>query len=288
MRRLWTERTRTTSWGGGAVSLVATATSFVAAFLAMTTVRTTFPGPVRTEVPEASIVFLEPPRPQIPPRAEAVVVKRSEIVNERTIPEPTSVPSTPGSPPGSIDNLKRDTSTASPAPVVTLPLIPILPLRALPTDTSDTAGRGARTGRATAGVTAHESSISAAARDSIATALMFIIPKLARERKATPDEVDRLRRQRDPGLDATGRAARLPGEPVFAPTMGGNVAVAIPILSFSVGRRPDRAKDSAIHADNMARLRRLQDLAIWRRDSIRADSLRRDSLARAGRSPKNR
>jgi hypothetical protein len=116
-------------------------------------------------------------------------------------------------------------------------------------------------------------------------AVMAKIPKLAAERKPTPDEIDRLRRQRDPGLDPRGRAARLPGEPDYAPTMGGNVSVAIPVLSFSVGRRRNRVKDSTIHADNVARLHRLEDLAIWRRDSIRADSLRRDSLARKGRAP---
>ena len=112
---------------------------------------------------------------------------------------------------------------------------------------------------------------------------MMQVPKLAQSRKATAEEMDALRRQREPGLDPRGRAARLPGEPVYAPTMGGNVAVAIPVISFALPDGRNRTRDSAVHSDNMARLRRLQDLALWRRDSIRADSLRRDSVARRER-----
>ena len=41
-----------------------------------------------------------------------------------------------------------------------------------------------------------------------------------------------------------------------------------------------RRKNEAIEADYQARLRRLQDRILLRRDSIRADSLRRDSLAK--------
>jgi hypothetical protein len=288
MRRLWAERTPAFSWGGGAVSLAATAASFLVAFVAMTTVRATFRVPATSQVQRASIVFLEPPRTPTPPQPRQVLRNRRPVVDASPTPERVEAPSASADTRTPIDTAPRDSAKASPARVIALPLIPIVPLRPLAEGASDSGGRGGRSSLGPAGVIAHESSISAAARDSIASSVMLGIPKLARERKATPDEVDRLRRQRDPGLAATGRAARLPGEAVYAPTMGGNVSVAVPILSFSVGRsHRDRARDSAIHADNMARLRRLQDLAIWRRDSIRLDSLRRDSLARAGRSPTN-
>ena len=120
-------------------------------------------------------------------------------------------------------------------------------------------------------------------------------------RPLTPQELAAVRAQREPGLDPHGRAARLPGEPVYAPLMNGGYAVGVPLISIPVfGKsRAQRKADSIIDADYQARLGRLQERLAQkrlvaqadsaRRDSLlrvaRADSARRDSLLRVGRRP---
>ena len=146
------------------------------------------------------------------------------------------------------------------------------------------ARNAARAATSPSGVNAHPDALSAAARDSIATAVMESVPRLARMREQTADEKEQLRRQQEPGLSKEGRAARLPGALVCAPTMGGNYTCARTMLSFALPGR-DRAKDIAVDAANRESLRRLQDRIALRRDSIRADSVRRDSMARAPAIP---
>ena len=103
------------------------------------------------------------------------------------------------------------------------------------------------------------------------------VPFVAAERKANSAEREQLRQQREPGLSPTARAARLPGEPVYAPLMNGGYAVAV--TGFSGPLSPKdweriRRNDS-IHTDYQMRLQRLADRAKLRADSIRADSLSR-------------
>jgi hypothetical protein len=126
-----------------------------------------------------------------------------------------------------------------------------------------------------------------AQRDSIRKALIAGISAEEWHRPLTPTELADVRARREPGLSPTGRAARLPGEPVFAPLMNGSSAVAVPLVSIPVfGKsRAQRKADSIIDADYQARLKRLQERLAQQRALAKADSLRRDSLVRVGRRP---
>jgi hypothetical protein len=65
-----------------------------------------------------------------------------------------------------------------------------------------------------------------------------------------------------------------------------SAGVSIPFPLFSSGpSAAERKRNAVIDADNQARLRRLQDVVIAQRDSVRTDSLRRDSLARRAIRP---
>jgi hypothetical protein len=265
------------------VALAATIVLFAAAFVAMTTVRGPAAEPALPYAAPATIVVLRPTRPppdQPPPRPR--VVPQDPLAPTVALPVVLPNPRS-GDPPSQPRVESPDTSRVDPRPPRTtgIPLIPTVPLHDYRPFSRDSAKRAGAGGRGPAGVTAHAGNISAAQRDSLMGAVMMEVPKLAASRKATLDETDALRRQREPGLDPRGRAARLPGQPVYAPTMGGNAQVAIAGMSIALPDGRNRARDAAVHAENMARLRRLQDFALWRRDSIRADSLRRDSIARS-------
>jgi len=154
---------------------------------------------------------------------------------------------------------------------------------------------------APAGVTTSSAPLTRAQMDSIQKALIAGISMEEWHRPLTPQELADVRSRREPGLDPHGRAARLPGEPVYAPLMNGGYAVGVPLISIPVfGKsRAQRRADSIIDADYLARLARLQERLAQqraiakadssRRDSLfrvaKADSARRDSLLRVGRRP---
>lgn len=141
---------------------------------------------------------------------------------------------------------------------------------------------------APAGVTAASRNLTVAQKDSIAKAMIAGVSAEEWHKPLTPTELADVRARREPGLAPTGRAARLPGEPVYAPLMNGGYAVAVPLVSIPLpfGKsRAQRKADSIIDADYQARLARLQERLTKKREIAKADSLRRDSLVRVGRRP---
>ena len=105
----------------------------------------------------------------------------------------------------------------------------------------------------------------------------------ALSRGLTPEERRDAESRLEPGLAPNARAARLPGEPVYAPLMSGGYAMGVGGVSIAVGRTHEKEKAAAAKIDSEYR-RRLAgfQLLIQRRrqDSVRADSLLRDSLRR--------
>ena len=141
---------------------------------------------------------------------------------------------------------------------------------------------------APAGVTMPTVPLTPAQMDSVQKALIARISADEWHRPLTPTELADVRARREPGLDPHGRAARLPGEPKYAPLMNGGYAVAIPLVSIPLpfGKsRAQRKADSIITADALARLARLQERLKHQREVAKADSLRRDSLMRVSRRP---
>lgn len=279
--RSWWERTGSPSWTGGAVALATTAALFIAAIVAMTTVRTAgFENSRRRD--QTAVVRLTFPTPPAKPVPRA---RRVEPPAKPTVPPPPIMPAIPPivtpeprahGPPARREPVIDTSAAATTAtPQNTSSLRP-------PAPRGPGGGAGAAgAGMAPAGVTTHTGVLSSAARDSIAARKLAGIPAGAWTRPLSKEELAEVRAQREPGLSPTARAARLPGEPVYAPLMNGGYTVAITAKSFSLRR--DRTKEIAIDNDNQLRLRRLQDRLLLRQDSIRADSLRRDSIARNSR-----
>ena len=114
--------------------------------------------------------------------------------------------------------------------------------------------------------------LTPALRDSIIRNLILYAEAPRTWRQLTPDEKVALRLQEAPGLSPVGRAARLPGEPMYAPLMSGGASIAI--AAVSLGGRRDRRREDSLNADYRAHLLRLQAI-IARRDSIRRDSIAR-------------
>jgi hypothetical protein len=131
---------------------------------------------------------------------------------------------------------------------------------------------------APAGVTIHSRTISTTTRDSIATEKLAAVSVIAARTPQTAVAKEELRRQMEPGLPAYSRAARLPGYAASVPLMNGGYSIAI--TAVSTAGHLDRTVRDALDADYQGRLRRLQDRALLRRDSITADSSRTDSLPR--------
>jgi len=282
----WGRRPGTAPLSTTTVALAGTVALFTAAFAAMTTVRRP-PGP--TIAPEKpTVVRLTPP----PPQTDVRPIRRPQPA-----PAPTAVPNqlpqpvTTAPPPPTVVNPTtpptQDTAAArGAAPPAVAPSITILPpFREVPTFPSSADGAGPVGVAAPSAVTRRNTPLTPAQKDSIIAATVALVPYEALKRAIRVQQCAEVDRQPAPGLASRGRAARLPGEPVFAPTMGGNVAVGITMFTIAVGPQRDRKRDAAIDTDNQFRLRRLQDRLMLRRDSMRADSLRRDSLARAARTP---
>jgi hypothetical protein len=133
--------------------------------------------------------------------------------------------------------------------------------------------------RARAGVASPSTVLTDLGRDSVATGVMFTSQAKANERGLTPDERAELRLHQAPGLSPTGRAARLPGEPMYAPMMNGGASIAYAPIAKALPR--DTRREDSLNAEFRARYERLQERILRRRDSLRTDSLRRDSLAKA-------
>jgi hypothetical protein len=136
------------------------------------------------------------------------------------------------------------------------------------------------------------SDLSPAARDSLAASVLKRVSPEEWKKPLTPQELADVRARREPGLAPNARAARLPGEKVYAPLMSGGYAVGIPIVGISVMGKTaaERRRDSVLVAEYRARLDRLQEVLRQRRlvahaDSLLRDSLARDSLRRLARRP---
>lgn len=274
--RWWLERGTAPSWQSRVVAFLATTALFVAAFLAMTTLR----GQRRETLPAANdrttVVEFQPPRPVAPP-------PRPIVPPRRTSPRQAVVPSPPGpvtrapvtqsppliTPPST--NAPRDSSRLG-GKIPTGPLSPLGPIFEPPTIESHpdpaTTARGAPISRA--GVTGESPALTPSQRDSILALKMALIAKMSRD--WVPSEEDKREiAQREKELG--GGARRGAG--------GLGVGGSIPFPLFSKGPSPaERKRNEKIDADNQLRLKRLQERAVALRDSLRADSLRRDSIAR--------
>lgn len=299
--RLWPHGGGSSSWSSRVVATVVTLVAFVAAFIAMTTVRSLRFGE-RSSHDAVAVIHLTPPaeraetpKPPAPARVRAPARPAPRVTSPAVPPTTATRDSTAGASRG--------------VPTGALPIaIPLTPTTATPGAARDSGGgvrspgssvRGAP--YAPAGVTTPSTRLTREQMDSVQKALIAGIPMAEWHRPLTPQELADVRARREPGLDPHGRAARLPGEPVYAPLMNGGYAVGVPLISIPVfGKsRAQRKADSIIDADYQARLQRLQERLAkqraiatadsTRRDSLlrvaRADSARRDSLLRVGRRP---
>jgi hypothetical protein len=110
-------------------------------------------------------------------------------------------------------------------------------------------------------------SLSVAARDSIATIKMGALLALVAKDKTTEAEAKQLARQREPGRSLPNSRAYNDGKHV--PLMSGHVSVAYVATVSGAGSRLVPTES----AEARARRWRLQDRALFLRDSLRADSV---------------
>ncbi len=287
--RLWPHERESSSWSSRGLATVITVVAFVGALIAMRTVRSLRFTESRAH-DAVAIVRLSPPnerietpKPPTPTRVRAPTRPTPRVVPQVVPPGKATTDSVTGAPPG----------TPTGASPISSPVIsPVAaPTSGVARDSSGGASSGgAMRGApyAPAGVTAASRNLTAAQKDSIAKALIFGISAEEWHKPLTPQELADVRARREPGLDPHGRAARLPGEPVYAPLMNGGYAVAMPLVSIPLpfGKsRAQRKADSIIDADYQARLARLQQRLAQQRVVAKADSARRDSLLRVGRRP---
>ena len=282
------------------MALLVTTAVFVAALLAMRTIRVLpFFQTTRDEITPPQVVELIPPPPVVP---KPVPVPEPKVAPSKAA--PTTVPTT----------LPPATIPAPPQVVAPIVAAPAAPVGAPPRDSSVNAGaktrsvtdmvpardvpnfpaavpnmRGAPMG--TAGVTATRGNLTTAQRDSIITSKLATDMALALKRPYTDGERNAAAANGEPG-----RALPNTRAGGAAPLMNGGAAVKIPMGSFSLplfypGPSPEqRKRDAEIHRQNMVVLHGLQDMVLMhrdslRRDSLRLDSLRRDSLARKPKQP---
>ncbi len=265
---LWADRRESPRWQSRGVALLITATLFTAAFASMTRLGRPlddsrfvdayprivfFPPTPRVEAPPKRI---ERPRPVVSPRVNTPAQAREQPL---VAPVPSTILTSP--PP----DVRRDSSAVGRVPgdeILTRP-VPTrdapLPAPAAPS----TAARGAPL--APAGVTIGSAPLTAAQRDSIVKNRIAIA--LAGERNGAHGGGG--------GIGSTN--GQQPG------TLSAGVSIPFPLFS-SGPSAAERKRNAVIDADNQLRLRRMQDRALARTDSIRADSLRRDSLALARRA----
>ena len=136
-------------------------------------------------------------------------------------------------------------------------------------------------------------------RDSVLKSKLKTVAEVAAEHPPTGKELAELRESQRAALQVYRRNTTAGNPNVHVPQgegMNGEGAIggdpkmrgaktgissgfSVPFLSKGPSAA-QRKKDEAIDADNRARLRRLQDRILLKRDSIRLDSLRRDSLHR--------
>jgi hypothetical protein len=109
--------------------------------------------------------------------------------------------------------------------------------------------------------------LSVAARDSIATAKMGALLTLVAKDKTTEAEAKELARQREPGQSLPNSRAYKDGKHV--PLMNGHVSVAYVATASGGGGMSAPVESAAARA----RRWRLQDRALFLRDSLRADSV---------------
>lgn len=186
---------------------------FAVAFVAMRTVRSARLDDARLNREPTPIVRL------IPPVAETKVVSRPRPFLPR--PVDLATPARPASPPDTLSI--RAAKPVSP----TGPPLTQMPARDIPTFQPGAGDSARRVGApmSPSGVTGYSNATSTAVRDSIATEKMTTVPSEMLKHRETPDERQKLNRQREPGLAPHARAARMPGEPVYAPLMSGGYTV---------------------------------------------------------------
>jgi hypothetical protein len=136
-------------------------------------------------------------------------------------------------------------------------------------------------------VTAPKVELTPAQQDSLAKRMLMGVSWEEWHKPLNPDEVRDVRARREPGLAPNARAARLPGEPVYAPLMSGGYAVGYTGISIPLGpsREKERKQAASIDSEYQARLARLQERVKQQRAIARTDSTLRDSLRRLARRP---
>ena len=256
------------------MAFLATTILFAIAFLAMRTVRMvpSF-STTRDEVAPPTIIHFDPPPPKVvpKPRVEPAPPRAKSATPTTVGPTvaPTTVPSVIASPvavpvPATVPPT-RDSSNAATRDAPARRITDLLPTREIPTFPKS-APRTSAAPIAPAGVTEHMKELTVAERDSIVTAQMArLLAEL--KRPYTDAERSAAAAHAEPGRALPG--TRAAGD---APLMNGGSTVRIPIASISAPiftRKPLPVESTE---DRLRRLR-LQDRALFVRDSIRADSL---------------
>jgi hypothetical protein len=279
VRRVWwTSELDDRSWTGSAVATAVTVALFVFAFFSMTRLqRFTDRSAAREQTTVLQFTTPPPvPRPRpVAPRREPRVPPTNAVAPDRSSP----VVRAP------FPIVETDTAASSPRGSPLFDPIPN-PVQAsgnstLAAPVSPSRGLGAS--NAPTGFLRPTDPATIAARDSLEKGVVGVAV-MGPWRQLTPSEIAASRGRAAPGLSPVGRAARLPGEKIYAPLMSGQSQVAIAGASIAILGGPskkERRRADSLNADYLARLDRLQDLIQRRRDSLRADSLRRDSIARA-------
>lgn len=267
-------------WRDFGVSMTMTAALFAAALAAMTSLRIMGVSPTMSSVERVTLVPITFPPPAPVPRPPPTRRVEAPRTIPRTLPPATnSVPAAvdvasptvaaiPHAP--ALSSPPRVDSTAKPVPAnasrIPLSIVPPTPVPYNPRTT----GLGAPI--ATAGVTMMHAPMTGQVRDSTLAAFMAEVPARA---AALPGKTDngRVRAITIPRHDGSN-----------SPSIC--ICVNLPLPIFEAGpSAAQRKRDAIIAADNLERLRRMQDRALQKRDSIRLDSLRRDSVARSATRP---
>jgi hypothetical protein len=300
-------------WPGIGVSVAITAAVFAAALVSMSSVSLWIRGPADVAPPvmvPLPPLVLPTPTPRVTKRVES-----SKPVAPTTVPTEIAPPiaTVPAAPPVVARTVaptvvpmpmvvRTDTTARSAQPSIA----PGIPLGTTPRtfkfgDAAPATGMRAGAPLDRAGVTYDaRAANTVAVRDSIINTKMLSIRELLAthpmkgaelaELQQSQKTADRLARRATTAGNAAdvhvmkgeglGGAGAVGGGNTVS-TDGRSVTVSIPFPLFSSGPSPaERKRNEKIDADNQLRLRRLQDLLLLKRDSIRADSLRRDSLAR--------
>lgn len=257
--------------------MLATAGLFAAALLAMGSVKVfdTLSSGRDPVAPPVVIRFVPPAAP--PARATPPTARRPAPTPRATAPAavPTTIAApdpaipvvTPVVPPAPV----RDSGAAA-APTIDATARPsihgLITTRVVPTF-PDAAPRRAAAPISRAGVTSPSGTLTVAGRDSIVTDKMKGIVAEALSRPMTKDEKAAVAANSEPGRALPG--TRAAGD---APLVNGGSARRVPIASVSVPLPLFTRSPSPIETREQRELRqRLQDRAIFLRDSVRKDSI---------------